>query len=292
MKIIVTGSLGHISKPLTQELVQKGHAVTVISSNPEKQAAIEALDATAAIGLVDDVDFLASTFINADAVFCMVPPNFAEPDQIAYYSQVGSNYAQAIGQSGIKRVVHLSSYGAHLDKGTGFIVGSHRVENILNKLVNTAITHLRPGYFYYNLYRFADMIKGAGIMGTNFGGDDKLVLVSPTDIAAVVAEEIVLQTTENKIRYVASDEHTCNEIASVLGDAIGKPNLKWLTFTDEQTQATMEKNGVSAPIAATLVELGAATHNGALRQDYDLHKPVMGKVKLADFAKEFAAAFK
>lgn len=36
MKIIITGSLGHISKPLTEELVQKGHAVTVISSNPEK----------------------------------------------------------------------------------------------------------------------------------------------------------------------------------------------------------------------------------------------------------------
>jgi uncharacterized protein YbjT (DUF2867 family) len=37
MKIIVTGSLGHISKLLTQELVQKNHQVTVISSNPERQ---------------------------------------------------------------------------------------------------------------------------------------------------------------------------------------------------------------------------------------------------------------
>jgi nucleoside-diphosphate-sugar epimerase len=43
MKIILTGSLGHIGKPLAQELVQKGHAVTVISSNPEKQKDIEAL---------------------------------------------------------------------------------------------------------------------------------------------------------------------------------------------------------------------------------------------------------
>ncbi len=35
MKITITGSLGHISKPLTQELVQKGHSITVISSNTE-----------------------------------------------------------------------------------------------------------------------------------------------------------------------------------------------------------------------------------------------------------------
>ncbi len=40
MKIVVTGSLGHISKPLTIELVQKMHTVTVISSNPERQKAL------------------------------------------------------------------------------------------------------------------------------------------------------------------------------------------------------------------------------------------------------------
>ena len=34
MKIIVTGSLGNISKPLTVGLIQKGHKVTVISSKP------------------------------------------------------------------------------------------------------------------------------------------------------------------------------------------------------------------------------------------------------------------
>ncbi len=43
MKVIVTGSLGNISKPLAIELVQKGHTVTIISSKPEKQIDIEDL---------------------------------------------------------------------------------------------------------------------------------------------------------------------------------------------------------------------------------------------------------
>ena len=60
MKIIVTGSLGNIGKPLTQELVQKGHQVTVISSNADKKEAIEKLGATAAIGSLEDVDFIQS----------------------------------------------------------------------------------------------------------------------------------------------------------------------------------------------------------------------------------------
>ena len=54
MNIIVTGSLGNISKPLTKELVQQGHSVTGISCKPEKQKNIEALGAKAAIGTVED----------------------------------------------------------------------------------------------------------------------------------------------------------------------------------------------------------------------------------------------
>jgi len=293
MKIVITGSLGNISKPLATALMQKGHAVTIISSDPKKRAAIETLGATAAIGSLHNADFLVAAFTGADVVYTMVPPNFAVADPIAYYQLIGNNYANAIKQSGIKQVVHLSSWGAHLDKGTGMIVGSHQVEKILDELTDVAITYLRPCSFYNNLYHYIPMIKAAGFMGTNYGGDDKVVLVSTRDIADAAVEELEVQNTGKKIRYIASDEHTCNEIASILGAAIGKPDLKWLTFTDEQTQAAMEQNGVPAHIAAKLVELNASIRSGAIRGDYDLHQPtVMGKVKLADFAKEFAAAFK
>ena len=79
MNSIVTGSLGNISKPLATELVQQGHAVTVISSQPAKQADIEALGTRAAIGSLEDADFLARTFAGADAVYAMVPPTLPRP---------------------------------------------------------------------------------------------------------------------------------------------------------------------------------------------------------------------
>jgi nucleoside-diphosphate-sugar epimerase len=43
MKFIVTGSLGNISKPLTERLVEKGHHVTVVSSDGQKIGKIKAL---------------------------------------------------------------------------------------------------------------------------------------------------------------------------------------------------------------------------------------------------------
>ncbi|GAB4029981.1 NAD(P)H-binding protein [Spirosoma gilvum] len=289
MNTIITGSLGHIGKPLTEELVQKGHSVTVISSNPEKREAIEALGAKAAIGSLENTDFLITTFAGADAVFTMVPPNFAEIDQVAYYRRISNNYAQAISQTGIKRVVNLSSYGAHLDKDTGYILGAHHAEKILNELSEVAITHLRAGYFYYNLFGFADMIKGAGFMGANYAGDDLIALVSPIDIAAVAAEELVKPATGKTVRYVASDERTASEIAQVVGAAIGKPDLQWLMLTTEQMKDGMEKGGMPAHVITNFVELGTTLHSGALLEDYNRHKPTLGKVKLEDFAQEFAS---
>jgi uncharacterized protein YbjT (DUF2867 family) len=296
MKIIVTGSLGHISKPLTEELVQKGHAVTVISSNPGKQAAIEDLGATAAIGSLEDIDFLTNTFKGAEAVYCMVPPNDYfdhHLDLVAYYSRLGRTYAQAIRESGVKRVVNLSSIGAHLDKGSGILFGAHHLENILNELSpEVAITHMRPVAFYYNLYGYVNTIKTESIIAANYGAANKVPWVSPTDIATAVAEELETPLEGRKVRYVASEELSGNEVASILGAAIGKPDLKWMLISNEQMLSGLKAAGMNPDIAAGLVEMYASLHSGVLSEDYYWNRPaVMGKVKLSDFAVEFAAAF-
>lgn len=291
MKIIVTGSLGHISKPLAQQLVAGGHEVTVISTQADRQSEIEALGAAAAIGSVTDAAFLSAVFAGADAVYAMIPPNFAAPDSLLYYQTVGRSYAGAIKQAGVKRVVHLSSWGAHLPEGTGYIVGSHEVEVLLNQLPGVSVTHLRPGSFYYNLFSFIPMIKQAGIIGSNYGGEDKILMTAPADIADAAAEELTT-TGSSKVRYIVSQDVTGTEAARILGDAIGRPGLQWLTFSDEQTLAGLQQAGMPLTAAQKLVELGSAIHSGAMREEYDRQPPVpAGKTKLTDFAKEFAAVY-
>jgi uncharacterized protein YbjT (DUF2867 family) len=290
MNITITGSLGHISKPLTENLVKKGHHVTVISSKADKQAAIEALGATAAIGSLEDIAFLTKAFTGADVVYCMVPPNyFAESNVLDYYKRLGTNYVEAIKQSGVKRVIHLSSYGAHLEKGTGLIVGSHNVEEMLNKIPGISVTHMRPAYFNYNFNNFIGVIKHTGMIMANYGGDDKLVFVSPLDIAAAIADEVDTPRTGVNVRYVASEELTGNEIATTLGEAVGKPDLKWRVIPDEQMQAAMEGSGLPASLAAMFVEMFSAMRQGKLSEEYYKNPPAeMGKERLKDFAKEFA----
>lgn len=291
MHIVITGSLGNIGKPLTQDLLQQGHAVTVISSNPDKEKEIAILGAHAAIGKLEDVAFLTATLKEKDALFAMEPPNFAAPDHNVYYQTIANSYVAAAKASGLKRIVHLSSWGAHLEKGTGFITGSYHAEQVLNTLQGVSVTHLRPGSFYTNLYNFVDMIKHAGFIGTNYGGEDKVVMVHPKDIATVAAEELT-KIESDPVRYVASTDITASAVAKAVGAAIGKPDLQWITLSDDEVTKALLEGGMQPSFVTPMVELGAAIHSGAMRSDYDLHPPVtMGKTSIEDFAKEFSAAF-
>jgi uncharacterized protein YbjT (DUF2867 family) len=291
MKITITGSLGNISKPLTGELIQKGHIVSVITSSVDRQNEIENLGAKALIGSVNDLDFLTKAFTDADAVYCMIPrANYFDPnlDLDAFTRGIGNNYAKAIQKSGVKRVVFLSSIGAHLEKNSGIIQRYNEIEGILNQLSDVSITFMRPTSFFYNLDAYIPMIKNTGSIFANYGAEQLIPWVSPLDIAEAIAEELTAPTGK-KIRYVASEELTGNESAAILGDAIGNPDLKWVLVSDEQVLEGLINAGMQPKIAKGLVEMYAGLYNGILGEDYYQNRPAeMGKTKLADYAKDFA----
>lgn len=293
MKYVVTGSLGNISKPLAERLVAAGHQVTVVSSSPEKAAQIEKLGAKAAIGTVLDVAFLSKTFNGADAVYTMVPPNFGATDWKKHIADVGENYAAAIKVSGVKNVVNLSSIGAHMPEGCGPVSGLYFVEKALNELSGVNVKHLRPGFFYTNFLANLGMIKHAGIIGGNYGEGTTLTIVHPDDIAEVAAHELLALSFSGKsIRYIMSDEKTTHEVGSILGKAIGKPELPWVNFKDEETFGGMVQAGVPEEIAKNYTEMGSAMRSGEMISDYLKNKPAeFGKTKLEHWAPVFAAIY-
>jgi uncharacterized protein YbjT (DUF2867 family) len=224
----------------------------------------------------------------------MAPPDFGADDWKASIAQKGKNYAKAISANNIKYVVNLSSIGAHLADGAGPISGLHRAEEALNELVDVNIKHLRPAYFFQNLLSNVDLAKNLNIIGGNFGGGDfKLVLTSPADIADIVAEELLTHNfTGHSIRYISSDERTTDDIAKVLGDAVGKPSLKWVVFSDEDALNSMAQAGFSHEVAKNYAEMGHAIQTGIAFEDYWKNRPTnLQKTKLEDFAKIFASVY-
>ncbi len=294
MKYVITGSLGHISKPIVTALVKAGHQVTSITSKADRVKDIEALGAKAAVGSLEDPAFLQQAFAGADAVYTMVPPNFAAADWKGYIGQTGKNYAAAIKANNIKYVVNLSSVGAHMADGCGPVSGLHRAELALNELQGVNIRHLRPSYFFNNLLTNIGLIKALGIMGSNFAVAGKTFPLVDTAHIAEVAIEALLQLnfTGQSIRYIANDEVSTDDIANAIGKAIGKPEVKWVPFPDDQALAGMLQAGLPEEIAKNYVEMGQAVNSGEMSEDYWQHHPVaLGNTKLADFAKVFASAY-
>lgn len=124
MNIVITGSLGNIGKPLTYQLLHRGHSITVISSKADRKNSIEDLGAKAAIGSIHDTDFLTLTFKGTDVVYLIEvidPADFFDPatDVIKSYSAIAANYKQAVTAANVKKVIHLSSIGAHTTEGNG-----------------------------------------------------------------------------------------------------------------------------------------------------------------------------
>lgn len=295
MKYALTGSAGHISKPIAEKLLAADHEVRVIGRKPDHLQPLVEQGATAAIGSVEDVDFLKNAFAGADAVYTMVPPFFDATDWKAWIGQIGKNYAEAIRANEIKYVVNLSSIGAHLPDGCGPVTGMHRTEQALNTLKDVNIKHLRPGYFYHNYLASVPMMKQTNVLGGNFGdSENRMILADTDDIAEVAAEALLhLNFTGHSVHYIACDEQTNGDIAKILGAAVGKPELPWIEFSDKDTLAALKQAGLPEEIAINYTEMGAAIRSGIFFEDYNRNQPEqLGKTKLEDFAKVFATVYK
>jgi len=300
MRIVLTGSLGHIGKPLTELLIACGHSVTVISSSASRQPVIMSMGAKAAIGSVNDTAFLTTTFQGADMVYTMMPFNantaaYADPhfDVEAEHLRIARNYAEAIQQSGVTNVIHLSTVGAHTPVGVGLLNPHFHVEGTLNLLPDQVrIKFMRPVGFYYNMYAFIPAIRGLRAIVQNYGGNEPEPWVSPIDVAEAITAEMEKPFAGRTVHYVASDEVAPNEVARILEEAMGIPDLKWVVVTDEEFQSSLIAAGLNAQVANGLTEMNASRINGILYDDYIRNRPVFGRIKLTEFAKDFARVYK
>ena len=288
---VITGSIGHISKPVIEGLLKAGNEVRVVTSNVDRVNEIETLGAKALVGTVQDESFVKTAFRNADVVYTMIPPIWQTKNWRAAQNEVANNYVAAIKTNNVKYVVNLSSVGAHVGNGVGPVDGLYDFEQLLNAIDGLNVKHLRPSFFFYNLLAQIGLIKQAGIMGANWGDGEKVFLVHTKDIAAAALDELLnLNFSGHSVRYIFGDERSGKEIASVLGKAINK-ELNWVVFTDEEQKQGLLQAGLPETHAKSYTDMGKALREGIMQNDARKNKPTLSPTKLEDFAQEFADAF-
>jgi uncharacterized protein YbjT (DUF2867 family) len=293
MKFVVTGSAGKVSKPLAVLLLQQGHDVTVVGRSAENLSELVEAGAQAAIGDLADVAFLRRTFAGADGVYLMLPPGWSASTIKELSVQLAQGFVAALTGSGVKRVVFLSSYGAHRLLDAGAISGMGLAEGVLNALRDVSVLSLRPGYFYTNLLLSLDSLRATGELGNMFTiPAGTFTLVDPTEIAEVAVAALTADEYAGRSHlYVVSDESDTDEIAALIGREIGIPDLRWTRYTSTQMAEAFRHYGMSQGAVDDYLEMFDALDKGILFEHYVTDKPPLGKVKIEDFAKTFAAAY-
>lgn len=293
--VAVTGATGHIGAELVRQLRQRGAGVRAIGRGSERLQPLAALGAEPHVGSVDDVSFLTRAFGGTAAVFALIPPDYAAPDHRAYQRRIAESYARAIESAKVPRAISLSSLGAELDGGTGPIAGLHDLEKRLEQVSGLHVLHLRPTYFMENELNAIGVIRSAGILGSALKAALVRTLIATRDIAAVAAELLAALTfTGRSVRELLGPrEYTSRDVASILGAAIGKPELPYVEFKYDDVRKALLQHGMSKNVADVFVEMYEAINSGRVHSLQGRRPETTTPTTLPQFAQDtFAPAFR
>jgi uncharacterized protein YbjT (DUF2867 family) len=291
---VITGATGNIGKIVANELLAKGEKVKVIGRNADKLKEFTSKGAEALIGDVTDTEFVKKAFAGATAVFCMIPPSTHSSDFKSVQRKIATNYRDAVKTNAVKHVILLSSIGAHLRNGAGIVDELGEMEELFHTLKDVNILNLRPTYFMENVFGQIGTIKQMGFAGSAVKPDVVFPIVASKDIAAVIVKRLTeLQFKGNTIEYVLGQRDvTYNEITTIIGKAIGKTDLKYVHFSNEDAKKGMVMSGYcSENVADLMIGLSDGMNNGKVLNAHKRTTENTTPTSLEDFSKIFALAF-
>lgn len=290
---VITGATGHIGGVIANHLLDKKQDVRVIGRSADRLAALVARGAKEFVGDLEDAAFVDRAFAGAQAAFVMIPPKMVESGFRAYQDRLTGNYAAAIKKNHVKHVVVLSSIGADLTAGAGPVNGLHGLEERFNTL-DASVLFMRPGFFMENMLMNIPMIKQMGILGSALNADARLSMIATADIGEYGARRLLsLDFTGKSVQELRGPEDlSMPVVAHALGEAIGKPGLKYVPFTYEDSRKGMIGMGLPAELTDLYLEMYRAFNEGKVKPTQERSSKTNTPTSIQAFAKGFAEAYR
>ena len=262
--IAIVGASGNTGSVVAETLLGRGEKVRVISRKAEHVARFTKKGAEAFTADATDAAALSKAFAGANAAYVMIPPKIDAPDVRDYQERVTDNLAGAIRKAGIQHVVALSSVGADKTEKTGPVVGLHKLEGKLSVINDLHAIYLRAGYFMENLLPQTNVIRSFGFVGGPFRPDLALPMIATHDIGAAAGELLAERNFKGKeVRELLGPrEVTYPEAASVIGKAIGRPDLKYNQLPNQQLKQAFMQMGMSESAAGLILEMAESMNSG------------------------------
>jgi uncharacterized protein YbjT (DUF2867 family) len=264
---VITGATGNTGSVVAEKLLAKGEKVRVLGRDAKRLERFTNKGAEAFVADATSADALTKAFSGAKAVYAIIPPNIAAPDVRAYQEQVSDDLTAAITKSGVKHAVVLSSFGADKPDKTGPVSALHNLEKKLNGIAGLNALYLRAGYFMENLLPQVGVIQSFGIVAGPVRPDVPLPMIATRDIGAVAADALLkLDFNGKQLRELQGHRDvTYDQVAKIVGAAIGKPDLKYQQLPAAQLKPALTQMGMSANMVDLLFEMTGSLDSGYMK---------------------------
>jgi uncharacterized protein YbjT (DUF2867 family) len=286
---VVLGASGNTGHVVAQKLLAAGKKVRVVGRNAAHLQFLAAEGGEIFTADVTDAPALTQAFEQAESAYVLIPPNPTSNDFRAFQDRVSDAIAAAAQSAGLKNVVSLSSIGADKATGTGPVVGLHNLEQKLNRIDGANVLHLRAGYFMENTLPQAAAIRKMGNAVGPVRPDLKLPMIATCDIGKSAADALLRLDFHGKQNRELHGQRDLdyNEVARIIGKAIGKPDLQYFQIPDDQARAAMVQMGMSENFARLILEMAAALNSGFMRPLEPRNANNTTSTRYEDFVAEF-----
>ena len=292
--IVITGATGNTGKSAVEALLAKGEKVRVVGRDAAKLEQFVRKGAEAFVGDVEDAASMTKAFSGATVVYLVIPQALHLEDFRAYQERISDAFASAVSTARVSYAVTLSSIGAKHAEGTGPIVGLHNMEQKLNRIPGLNVLHLRPTYFMENFLMSMEPIRSMGMFPGTMPAGAVFQAIATRDIGAYAAGRLHARdfSGSSTQELLGPRDITMKDVASIIGQAIGKPNLQYMQVPFAMLEPALIQMGLPKSSAELMIEMGKGANAGLLAPEETRSAKSTTPTTLEWFASEiFAPAY-
>ena len=278
---IILGAAGQVGSQVVRELHRKGEPVTAVIRNRESAVPCDGIETRVAD--LSDGPALREIFREGQTVFLLTPENPSSGDIIGDTRKILANYHDAIQDSGIRKIVGLSSMGAQHPAGTGNLVMSYLLEHAFLDIPVQQV-FIRPAYYYSNWLGFAGIAQETGVLPSFLPVNLKIPMTAPSDVAGFIASVLMdSRKTESEILEITGPSlYSPADVAIVFSDIFQKP-VTAHQIPPEQWKESLISAGFSGNASDNLILMTQAVIDGKARPEFSEEKIIRLRTSLKDF---------
>lgn len=244
--ILVTGATGTVGRAVIDGLLELGAPVRALVRRPETAGLPAGVEVVR--GDLGEPESLVPALRGVESVFLLSSgPELPKHD---------ANIAAAAADSGVSRIVKLSSGRAGDDAANDPIPMWHRAGEDAVRASGIAWTMVRPLGFMSNALHWAPGIRAADTVRAPFG-QGRIAVVDPVDIAAVAVRSLVEQGHSGRVYTLSGPQPLSpGEQTDILAEVLGRP-LRYVETSADESRSAIIGFGVSPEMADAITALRA-----------------------------------